>query len=457
MRKATYIITLLKRRRVFARRTFLAGATVLNLLFILIIGTRSISFPNTKIGSLNVGLLTKQQLKNRLQKAYTEPVSLTIQSQTYDESYERLGIYIDTETITRDVFRPNTLPLVLRFVALAKSLVIERTLDSPLLFSQEFFAYTDRISSIGNTEPKIVYVNQQSKTISYVALQSGYIVQTEALQEMLTTQFGEHPISINIPLAKTPNPVEEIVLAANTKLSQSYAEPLTIVILINGAQRFITLSPEDLKKYSLTHIAPDTGVVTFTVDEASFFHDLKKALSVYGDSYPENIVTRIRDEVILALRTRYEGWELGSITIHTDIGPNTDGSKANKYVEVDISQQKLFTFRDGMLLKTYRVSTGKDYPTPTGEFAIQNKTGLGYSKIYDVWMAYWMGFSYSNELNASFGIHELPFYYTGDEKIQRPREFIGAPNTGGCVALDIGDAKEVYQFADIGTPVVIYE
>ena len=72
-------------------------------------------------------------------------------------------------------------------------------------------------------------------------------------------------------------------------------------------------------------------------------------------------------------------------------------------------------------------------------------------------MPYWMGFEFSKELGAYFGIHELPYFYSGTKKIQRPREFIGAPNTGGCVALDIGDAKEVYQLANLGTPVVIYQ
>jgi lipoprotein-anchoring transpeptidase ErfK/SrfK len=98
-----------------------------------------------------------------------------------------------------------------------------------------------------------------------------------------------------------------------------------------------------------------------------------------------------------------------------------------------------------------------EYPTPVGEFTILNKAGIGYSDIYDVWMPWWMGFNYSNELHAYFGIHELPYKLSGNNVIRRPANFIGSPHTGGCVALGVGDAQEVYKFADIGTKVVIYQ
>ena len=165
---------------------------------------------------------------------------------------------------------------------------------------------------------------------------------------------------------------------------------------------------------------------------------------------------RLSTAIEQALHDRYIGYTGESVHVNVDSGPNSDGSLANRYIEIDISQQRMYTFKNGVLIKSYRISSGKDYPTPTGTFEVLNKTGLGFSTIYNVWMPYWMGFNYSKELHAYFGIHELPFYYSAGNKIQRPRDFIGVPNTGGCVALDIGDAKEVYQFADIGTKVVIY-
>ncbi len=138
--------------------------------------------------------------------------------------------------------------------------------------------------------------------------------------------------------------------------------------------------------------------------------------------------------------------------------PNTDGTKKNKYIEIDISQQKMYLFEKGVLKKSYRVSTGLYYPTPTGVFTIFNKNLNAYSSIYHVWMAYWMAFYIDPYLKASFGIHELPYWYDASGKKKfRPRDFIGSPHTGGCVALDIGKAQEVYAFADVGTSVYIFD
>ena len=111
------------------------------------------------------------------------------------------------------------------------------------------------------------------------------------------------------------------------------------------------------------------------------------------------------------------------------------------------------------MLKSYPISTGLYYPTPVGRFKIMNKALEGYSDIYNVYMPYWMAFYYgwAGGQDAYFGIHELPYWYADGERKQRPREFLGSPHTGGCVSLDIGAAKEVYDYSFVGMDVVVYE
>jgi lipoprotein-anchoring transpeptidase ErfK/SrfK len=141
-----------------------------------------------------------------------------------------------------------------------------------------------------------------------------------------------------------------------------------------------------------------------------------------------------------------------------DYRPNTDGKQADKYIEIDLSQQRMYLFRDGEIYTSYPISSGRYFPTPTGVFTILNKAPNAYSDIYHVWMPYWMAFFYHSQLKAYFGIHELPYWLTANgQKIQRPREFIGSPNTGGCIALDVDTARQVYAFGDIGMPVYIYD
>jgi lipoprotein-anchoring transpeptidase ErfK/SrfK len=384
-------------------------------------------------------------------------VTVTILNQTYQTSYEHLGIYIDPEPVIADIFYPNRLAWPRNIIAMAKQFFSPRSVEVPLSFSQEFYDYVRKIDNDDAGNHDIVYLDQDNKQVTIYALQNRYRVDTDAFQQALVKQFGT-ATAVIAPLTALPDPLNDTVTSTNAKLNAVYGTSLTVIVGINGTNQFLSLSPDNLRRYSTASISATNDQVTFSMNKSLLLPDLSGALSTFQSTFnSQHAYERIAGGIENALMTRFEGGPADTVKVGIDSGPNTEGGIADKYIEVDISQQKLFTFAKGKLIKTYRVSTGKDYPTPVGSFTILNKTGLGYSSIYNVWMPYWMGFAFSKELHAYFGIHELPYFYTGSQKVQRPREFIGAPNTGGCVALDVGDAKEVYQFADIGTPVVIYD
>lgn len=443
---------------ILTRRKFFAVAVCLNLVFLTIIALNALSFPNTYVGDKNLGLKTKGGIKTYLHDTYVTPIRLTINDQTYDLTWEHLGIYMDPEAILTEVFLPNTSRSPATVITFLRRMIEPRQIRPQLIFSQEFTEYIDKLDTAGKTGTDIVYIDQENKQATHIIPKQRYVVDRASLQRALEAHFGDTDNPITVPLQEAASDLEETVATTNARLLEAYGSPLTIVVGISGANQFLTLSTDDLKRYTTTRLAGDEQVVSFDINQHTFPTDLATALSVYDMAFnPQTAAERVGGGIINALTTRYNGGKADSIKVGIDSGPNTGGEIADRYIEVDISQQKLFTFKNGTLAKTYRVSTGKDYPTPTGTFTILNKTGLGFSYIYNVWLPYWMGFSYSEELKAYFGIHELPYVYSKNNIIQRPREFIGAPNTGGCVALDVGDAKEVYQFADIGTRVVIFQ
>lgn len=448
----------MRERRILTKKSVLTLLTLINALFILTIGLNTLSFPNTYIGKRNIGLMTKPAVRAYLTKNYASSLPLTINAQVYDLTYEHIGIYMDPDIALEEIFAPNHLPWTTRIQYLFTQLFHPRIVHVPLSFSQEFYEYVEKINGAGTAASDIVYIDQDNKQATLYAPSQRYTVDLPLFQEELRNYFGQVGIPFIVPLVEAPNELIEKVAHANTNLARAYTSPLTVIVGLSGDNQFITLSPEDLRRYTTASISRESGTVHFTLNTEKFTPDLTQALSVYKASFnPSAAVERIGDGIMNALTTRYEGGPAESVKVGIDSGPNTEGEIADKYIEIDISQQKMFTFKNKTLVKTYRVSTGKDYPTPVGTFKILNKSGLGFSSIYNVWMPYWMGFEFSKELHAYFGIHELPYFYSGSHKIMRPREFIGAPNTGGCVALDVGDSKEVYQFADIGTPVVIYQ
>jgi len=127
----------------------------------------------------------------------------------------------------------------------------------------------------------------------------------------------------------------------------------------------------------------------------------------------------------------------------------TPGKYAGKYIEINLSEQKLYQFEGSTMVGAHSVSTGKwSMPTPIGEFAINSKTERAYSQRYELYMPWWMSF-----IGSDYGIHELPEWPGGAKEGE---SHLGTPVSHGCVRLGVGDAEAVYNWAEIGTPVYVH-
>lgn len=123
--------------------------------------------------------------------------------------------------------------------------------------------------------------------------------------------------------------------------------------------------------------------------------------------------------------------------------------ESGKYIDINLSKQHLSIFENGMRLGTYRISAGKrGMATPTGSFKILSKRSRAWSNKYKLFMPYWMQFT-----PVGHGIHELPEWPGG---YKEGVAHLGRPVSHGCVRLGVGPAKAVYEWADIGIPVIIH-
>jgi hypothetical protein len=128
-----------------------------------------------------------------------------------------------------------------------------------------------------------------------------------------------------------------------------------------------------------------------------------------------------------------------------------------KFIEVSKSQQRAYLFDDGRLIKTYLISTGVTWETPTGEFKVLNKVPMTISYSNFWYMPWYLPIGTING-PYYFGFHEVPYHldYKGMVYSRDP-ETIGSPATGGCIQLLKGQAKELFDWAEVGTPVYITE
>ncbi|MBD3300624.1 MAG: L,D-transpeptidase family protein [Candidatus Moranbacteria bacterium] len=123
--------------------------------------------------------------------------------------------------------------------------------------------------------------------------------------------------------------------------------------------------------------------------------------------------------------------------------------KDGKYIDVNLSTQLMSIYNDGILLGTYKVSTGKrGMATPTGTYAVLRKERRHWSHQYKLWMPYSLAFT-----GAGHYIHELPEWPNGYKEGQ---DHLGIPVSHGCIRLGVGPAEVVFNFSDVGTPIYIH-
>ncbi|MBK8026303.1 MAG: LysM peptidoglycan-binding domain-containing protein [Chloroflexi bacterium] len=113
---------------------------------------------------------------------------------------------------------------------------------------------------------------------------------------------------------------------------------------------------------------------------------------------------------------------------------------AGREIIVDLSEQRVYAYEDGVLVRNVLASTGLPAtPTVQGDFTVQRKyvaqtmTGPGY---------YLPDVPYILYFYAGYALHGTYWH-----------ENFGQPMSHGCVNLPTPEAEWFYNFADYGTPI----
>ncbi len=127
---------------------------------------------------------------------------------------------------------------------------------------------------------------------------------------------------------------------------------------------------------------------------------------------------------------------------------STTPTRLQKSIYINLARQRLEPRVDGVTMASYPISSGlARTPTPVGAFKVLQKNPRAWSRAAKLWMPYWMHFS-----GRGHGIHELPEWPNGRKEGE---SHLGHRASHGCVRLGVDTAKTLYEWAPIGTPVVI--
>jgi lipoprotein-anchoring transpeptidase ErfK/SrfK len=114
-----------------------------------------------------------------------------------------------------------------------------------------------------------------------------------------------------------------------------------------------------------------------------------------------------------------------------------------RWIDVNLSEQQVYAYEGNVLVNSFIVSTGVyDTPTVTGEFNIyvkvpvQDMSGPGYYLSNVPWVMFFYD---------EYGFHGTYWHNN-----------FGVPMSRGCVNLRTEDAEWLYNWASVGTPVVVH-
>lgn len=184
--------------------------------------------------------------------------------------------------------------------------------------------------------------------------------------------------------------------------------------------------------------------------ERVFYTSIGTAVTLSGGDYGwvinQNATAEILRDAVLEGRTE----TLEPVYVYTAMD-RKENDIGGTYVEICLSQQRMWCYENGYLMVDTPVVTGnpnKDAATPSGSvWAIDAKMtdyvlrGEGYEAPVD----YWMPFC------DDVGIHDMQnrYYFGGTIYLTN--------GSHGCVNTPYDAAQTIYNIVSIGTPVVVYE
>lgn len=130
-----------------------------------------------------------------------------------------------------------------------------------------------------------------------------------------------------------------------------------------------------------------------------------------------------------------------------------EGSQYGDRIVFDLSQQRVWLVNETAgWVKTYLVSGSRfNYHHRPGIYKVFSKSRTTTSYLGNATMNYMVRFDRGR--NANIGFHDIPKYFDGT--YAQTEGQLGTALSDGCVRQRLSNAKALYEFAKVGTTVIV--
>lgn len=436
-------------------------------------------YPGVSVAGIDLSGKTKTQAKTLLDKKISsiqqKQLILTAGDKQIPVKVADTGLNYNMDKTVNSAYNVGRNSKFLpQLWASIKAIVKKNKIDPVIVIDQEKFkTLLDTNLPNLNVEAKNAELKIEGGVVQTQPENDGQSVDTTDLSNRILSLANENDVGGSYKIALKTTPVKAQIKVADLSDAKKYAEDVLskhvaltyegktyvptradignwIYFSVDSGAYKASLNDNAIKAY-LTRIAKDFEIqkVDKKVNAATseVVEEGRNGKYLEKNQALASIKSQIASSsnITVALATYDEA--AGEVKVFPAEGI-VPGRFPGKYIDIDLSQQKLCIIEGMNILGCYTVSTGKpSTPTPTGLFAVQGKSPMAWSAPYGLYMPWWNG------IGGGVGIHELPEWPGG---YKEGADHLGTPVSHGCIRLGIGPAQTVYNWADIGTPVYIH-
>jgi len=432
-------------------------------------------YRNVYFGELDLSGKTKKQaeylIENKFQELLKKDLVISANSKTVSAKFEDTGLTFDVQKTAEkcyDIGRGRSFILNLRtsFESMYHKIPIEA---EPYINENKYDNFIKIAIGQLNNDPVDATLKINNGKIILTDSKEGHIADTSDLTSQIISlaENDKNKISLAVKSSKAKIVNADFDSAKNQAegyLSKTYTfsyqekqySPSQSEVgnwinfnLVNG-KYMAELNQSNIKAY-LNKIAKNFEILTIdkriNATNGDVIEKGRKGKYLDKDNALNSLLDQINENYITVTLLTYEE-QPKEIKVFPAEGLVT-GRFEGKYIDIDLTKQKLCQIEGKNVLGCYTVSSGKpSMPTPTGTFHIQEKKDKAWSAEYGLYMPYW------EQFNGPYGIHELPEWPNG---YKEGEDHLGIPVSHGCVRLGVGAAATVYRWTEIGTPVYIHK
>lgn len=411
--------------------------------------------PTAKAGNTSIGWLSVDDAMQKLEEQNNSD-ELTIKMANREEKIQLPKKYEITEEFLNKELNQTTI-----------------TLPENKKFKEELTNSINAITFDEGTPSQDARIEQVDGTYQIISEQNGTVVDKEALINQIATDVEQNKVNAVYDVQNFYQKPK--VLKDNKELIEKLSlmtkkENKKITLDINGEK--VEMAKEDILSF-----IDENGAI----DEDKVYSWVEQVNQQHGSIFKPIIFTNVHGETLQYTNNGSYGWDINmpqtrdlivqalnsdtsveEITVPID-GDATQSNVVNKdYVEVDLNDQKMYFFKNGVKVVETDVITGrynKGTATVPGFHTIlykQTDTKLEGQMLdgskYSVPVKYWMPLKSLGGVVTQIGIHDADkAAYFGNKTAYQTDA-----GSNGCINTPIAAVTQIYNEAYPGMAVIIY-